>query len=215
MEPLVLLAPDDLIKIGLAVVLGGLVGAEREYRDKAAGFRTMIFITLGSTLFTMLSIKVGGPDDPVRIAAQIVTGIGFLGAGTILRGERGVTGLTTAAAIWLTAALGLGVGSGQYLLAVAGTAAIMIVLWFFPRLENLIDRARLVRNYKLTLAYDDQIYSTICDLFHRSGLHILNHRRTKRSGHLECTWHVTGNPARHEELVERLIHDSCVEDLDY
>ena len=97
---------DDLVRVGLAILIGGLIGAEREYRDKAAGFRTLIFITLGSTLFTMFSARLGGPEDPVRIAANIVTGIGFLGAGTILRGEHGVTGLTTAAAIWLSAALG-------------------------------------------------------------------------------------------------------------
>ena len=125
--------PEDALKLVLAVVAGGLIGAEREYRDKAAGFRTIIFITIGSTLYTMFSLGIGNETNPTRIAANIVTGIGFLGAGTIMREKGKVAGLTTAATIWLAAAIGMAIGAGQYGLAVILIATAMIVLWIFKR----------------------------------------------------------------------------------
>ena len=88
-------APEDLLKILLAVVVGGAIGIEREFRDKAAGFRTLIFICLGATLFTMFSLNLAGDKDPTRIASAIVSGVGFLGAGVILREGGRVIGLTT------------------------------------------------------------------------------------------------------------------------
>lgn len=102
---------ENLIKLGMAVLVGGIVGAEREYRDKAAGFRTIILITVGSAMFTIFSMSM----DPgfTRIAANIVTGIGFLGAGAIVREHGRVGGLTTAATIWLAAALGMGIAGGE------------------------------------------------------------------------------------------------------
>ena len=96
MENLVI---EDVVKLLLAMFIGGLIGAEREFRDKAAGFRTIIFITVGSTLFTILSPELGGDREPSRIAASIVTGVGFLGAGAILQGKERVIGLTTASTI--------------------------------------------------------------------------------------------------------------------
>lgn len=101
------LFPEDFIQLLLAIFIGGLIGAEREYRDKAAGFRTIMLICVGATIFTNFSVKLGGDMEPTRIAASIVTGVGFLGAGAILRGSRHVTGLTTASTIWLAAALGV------------------------------------------------------------------------------------------------------------
>ena len=95
---------EDIFKILLAIGIGGAIGLEREYRDKAAGFRTLIFICVGATLFAMLSSKLAGDRDPTRIAANIVSGVGFLGAGVILRDGGRVVGLTTAATIWLVAA---------------------------------------------------------------------------------------------------------------
>ncbi len=105
---------------------------EREFRDKAAGFRTLIFICLGSALFSILSAKLAVDSDTTRIATGIVTGVGFLGAGVIMREGGRVTGWTTAATIWLTAAIGMGIGGGQYLLSGATVLLAMIVLWIFP-----------------------------------------------------------------------------------
>ena len=124
----------------VAILIGGLIGAEREFHDKAAGFRTITFICLGSTLFTILSLELGGVRDPVRIAASIVTGIGFIGAGVILRDGGRIVGLTTASTIWIAAALGMGIGSGYFLLAGIATGLILIGLWGFPLFDRLIHK---------------------------------------------------------------------------
>ncbi len=97
----------------IAILCGIIVGVEREKKEKAAGLRTLTLVTVGAAVFTMISLSVGeSQGDPGRIAAQVVSGVGFLGAGAILRGERGVQGLTTAATIWAMAAIGMTVGLG-------------------------------------------------------------------------------------------------------
>ena len=105
---------DELIKqLALVLLVGGLIGAEREFYNKSAGFRTMILICLGSYLFTVFSISISGSTND-RIASNIVTGIGFIGAGVIYKDENRINGITTAAIIWATAALGMGIGAGKY-----------------------------------------------------------------------------------------------------
>src|SRR5882724_5757237 len=102
---------DIVLRLIVALVIGGIIGAEREYRSKSAGFRTMMLICLGAALFTILSIEIGEGENRDRIAASIITGIGFLGAGVIFKDENRVNGITTAATIWITAALGMGIGA--------------------------------------------------------------------------------------------------------
>jgi len=109
---------EEILKLAIAVVVGGLIGTEREIQDKAAGFRTLILICVGVTLFTIFSLHIDPANSPSRIAANIVTGIGFLGAGAIMREGGCIAGLTTAALIWLVAALGMGIGAGEYMLGV-------------------------------------------------------------------------------------------------
>src|SRR5512145_2340806 len=140
---------ENLIKVGLAVVVGGVIGAEREFRDKAAGFRTIILITVGSALFTIFSMTMDEGFTRTRIAANIVTGIGFLGAGAIVREHGRIGGLTTAATIWLSAALGMGIGAGELVFVAISTFIVIIVLLLFPRLELGIDRIRESRTYKI------------------------------------------------------------------
>ncbi len=128
--------PEDLIKIVIAILIGGIIGFERELHSKAAGLRTITLITVGATLFTLVSNDMG--DD--RIAAGIVTGIGFLGGGVILFTEGKLLGLTTAASIWVAAALGMTIGRGEYILSAAVTVVVMLVLILFARFDHLIDR---------------------------------------------------------------------------
>jgi putative Mg2+ transporter-C (MgtC) family protein len=126
-------------RIALAALLGGLVGLEREWRNKSAGLRTNILITLGSAIFTLLSIHLasGSPADQTRIAAQIVTGIGF-----IMRTGMDVHGLTTAATIWVNASIGMAVGGGAYRIAIIATAVTLVALVLLDPMERLIDRRR-------------------------------------------------------------------------
>jgi len=122
--------PEDVYSIVLAVVLGAAIGLERELSHKAAGLRTNILICLGAAVFTIISRRMaaGQQDSLTRIAAQIVTGVGFLGAGAIIVDRGGVHGLTTAATIWLVASIGMACGAGFYSLAFISTILAMIVL---------------------------------------------------------------------------------------
>lgn len=131
---------EIIIRFMLALLWGGLVGAEREYRGKAAGFRTTIMISFGACFFTLMSLAIGGPANPDRIAANIVTGIGFLGAGVIFRGDDRVNGITTAATIWAVAAVGMGLGGGYYFAAGCASVLIFFILAALPFLQQKIDR---------------------------------------------------------------------------
>jgi putative Mg2+ transporter-C (MgtC) family protein len=125
----------------LAAGLGAALGLEREYRQKPAGLRTNILIAIGSALFTILSLLMtAGTPDTSRVAGQIVTGIGFLGGGAILRYRDTVHGMTTAATIWVNAAIGIACGVAQYQLAIATTALTLVVLVVLPPIEIYFER---------------------------------------------------------------------------
>jgi putative Mg2+ transporter-C (MgtC) family protein len=140
-DQLIRLGPEFALKFLTAVLCGGAIGMERETTGKPAGLRTSIIVCLGSMLFTVMSIELGKAygGDGTRIAAQIVTGIGFLGAGVIMR-ERtgGIRGVTTAAIIWLMAAIGMMIGSGYLISSTAVTAAIVIMVLSLRRVETVI-----------------------------------------------------------------------------
>ena len=121
-----------VLRLALAAVLGGLIGAEREYRSKVAGTRTHLLVALGAALMMLVSQHgFGGNGDPGRVAAQIVSGIGFIGAGAIMVNKHAVHGLTTAAGIWVAAGIGMAAAAGLYTLAVATTVLALIGLEIF------------------------------------------------------------------------------------
>ena len=134
--------PDDMISIILAVVFGAAIGLEREISGKPAGLRTNVLICLGAAVFTIISkeMAAGLENSPTRIAAQIVTGVGFLGAGAIIRDRGGIHGLTTAATIWIAACLGITCGAGQWMTALVAMLATLLVLIVGDPLERIIHR---------------------------------------------------------------------------
>ena len=132
-----------MLRLLLAAGLGAAIGIERELRRKPAGLRTNMLIAVGAALFTTVSVQLGTiSNTPDRIAAQIVTGIGFLGAGAILRRDRSVHGMTTAATIWVNAAVGMAAGAGEYAMAAVATAITLIVLAALQPLETYFERRR-------------------------------------------------------------------------
>ncbi|MBE0691254.1 MAG: MgtC/SapB family protein [Anaerolineae bacterium] len=123
-----------IFQLLLAALLSGLIGIDRERHATTAGFRTHMLVGVGACLISVLSVAVF-PNDPARLTAQIVVGIGFLGGGTIIKEGASVQGLTTAANIWATAAIGMAVGLGAWLIAIVATIMIWIILAIFVRLE--------------------------------------------------------------------------------
>jgi len=132
----------NALKLIMAAFLGGIIGLERESLNKSAGFRTHTLVCLGSCLIMITSIEMythigqGIASDPARLAAQVVSGIGFLGAGTIMRSGHGIKGLTTAASLWVVAGIGLAVGAGSYASSIITTVIVMLVLIYMPRIEQ-------------------------------------------------------------------------------
>lgn len=139
------------LRIFISFYVGASIGLEREYNSKAAGLRTMIMISLGSTIFTAVSANMGGSGNPDRIAAPIVSGVGFLGAGVIFKEGVSITGITTATTIWIRAALGMAVGSGEYFIAIVGSAIVLLVLIVLGRIQAFIERWHQTRTYKINL----------------------------------------------------------------
>ncbi|WP_103998043.1 MgtC/SapB family protein [Paenibacillus sp. UNC499MF] len=143
-DPWVIGQLDLTIRLILALVLGGLIGFERELSNQAAGFRTHILVCVGSALIMLLSIygfsgfskELNVRMDPSRLAAQVVSGIGFLGAGTIIRNGFSVSGLTTAASLWVVAAIGLAAGAGFYYAAILSTIMVILSLWILNKIEH-------------------------------------------------------------------------------
>lgn len=204
------LEAEVLLKIILAMFAGGLLGLEREIRDKAAGFRTLIFICAGATLYTIFSTELSGDYDPTRIAANIVVGVGFLGAGVILREGGHVTGLTTASTIWLTAALGMGLGAGKYTITGFALLIGLVVLWFFPKLELAIDNVRQERTYEIVFSLSLEKQQSLEALIRDCGLRIRRHRQMREGDRMVCSWRVSGSRSRHEQLVQQLFTDQEV-----
>lgn len=133
---------DEILGLLFAVILGGAIGLEREINGKAAGLRTNIIICLGATAFTLIARRFDAPDAPGRVAAGIVTGVGFLGAGALIQAGSGIHGLTTAAGIWLVASIGVACGMGYYLLAALTTFLALVALFGLMPITRKIRRRR-------------------------------------------------------------------------
>ena len=129
-----------VVNLIMAIILGGLIGLEREMSKKPAGLRTNILIALGAAIFTIISGHIGG--DPSRVVAAVVTGIGFLGAGSILHKDGGTSGLTTASGIWATSGIGIACGLGFYGLATVTTLLVLVVLLGLSPVEKFINKFR-------------------------------------------------------------------------
>ena len=141
---------EEIAQVTCAFFIGAIIGMEREFRSKPAGFRTMILICVGSCLYTILS-KEAGSNSTDRIASNIVTGIGFIGAGVIFKEGITVNGLTTAALIWTTAALGMAIGYNNYPLAIVVSIMVVIVLFVLEPVQRFINKFHKVQDYKIKI----------------------------------------------------------------
>lgn len=168
------LFPTMFVKISVAVLCGIMLGVEREIKDKPAGLRTIVLITVGATIYMIVSdliaVAATGPEattrvDPGRIASQVVTGIGFIGAGAILRARGAVHGLTTAAVIWVAAGIGLCIGLGFPLIGIATTIVVLFTLLLLNPLRRWLSRRAATQEISLIVANDDLVVRRLKSLF--------------------------------------------------
>jgi putative Mg2+ transporter-C (MgtC) family protein len=204
---------DIFLRLLLAAITGGIIGAEREYRNKSAGFRTLILISLGSCLFTIASILIE-ENSKDRIASNIVTGIGFVGAGVIFKSETGVKGLTTAATVWVTAAIGMALAVGLYMAAGIAVFFVLIVLNILGFVGNWLERTNVKINYKITFKNESSGDKEYESFMKQTGLHYVRPTMCKRGDELVFEYNVKGGEAKHRQLLEKLINDPRVVHFD-
>ncbi len=195
---------DNSTKLIVSLILGALIGAEREYKGRNIGFRTIILITLGSTFFTILSFILGEKGDPTRVASNIVTGIGFLGAGAIFREGSSVRGVTTASIIWISAAIGMACGIGQYEFAVMVTFTVLLIMLGFTWVQQFIDRYNKELIYKITITNNLELKSEIEKSFKGFKLKFSALNHTKLNEELVIIYEISGAEVNHENLVHYL-----------
>ncbi|MCC3217011.1 MgtC/SapB family protein [Chryseobacterium sp. X308] len=196
---------NELLLILISVILGLFIGAEREYRNKSAGLRTFILVCFGACLFTILSIKIG-VENPDRLAANIITGIGFLGAGVIFKGDNKIEGITTATTIWATASIGMAVGSGYVYIALLGTTLVLLILSALTYLQNFIDNYNKVREYKIAVT-DSQDIKYCENIFKENHLRYQMLKQQYSQESFTVIWRLTGKNSHHEEVISRLVDD--------
>lgn len=208
---------QDLLSLTVALALGAFIGLERELSDKAAGLRTNILICVGSCLFAILSRLLADSigTDVTRIAAQIVSGIGFLGAGAIMREGEHVTGLTTAATIWVVAAIGVTTGFGYYSLAAAAAVMTLVVQGVFPHLDTMIDELRQRHTFKIASDLDDDGLEQIKTIFRNSDVKVLRRKLMKRANLYYSEWYVAGPRLEQKNVVRMLLDNKHVRELTY
>jgi putative Mg2+ transporter-C (MgtC) family protein len=155
---------EEAAQVSAAFIIGAIIGIEREFRSKPAGFRTMILICVGSCLYTILS-KESNTVSPDRIASNIVTGIGFIGAGVIFKEGITVNGLTTAALIWVTAALGMAIGYHHYSLAIVVSIMVVITLFVLEPVQRFINKFHRVKDYRIKTDSIGEVFKKELEVF--------------------------------------------------
>jgi putative Mg2+ transporter-C (MgtC) family protein len=209
------LPPDIFVKLLLSIFIGGLIGAEREYRSKSAGFRTLTLICMGSALFTIFSQLIGAGSNPDRIASNIATGIGFVGAGVIFKGDFGVNGITTAAMIWVTAALGMGIGAGYEWASLIGCAMILVMLYIFGMAENWIDHINQMRNYKIETDFKEETMKKFEKRFQAHHLKYKRGREIKAGDFISGEWYVRGSKKNHLAFIHEILQNPEIKRFEY
>lgn len=202
---------STIIRLVVAALLGGAIGLERQLRHKPAGLRTNIFICFGSAMFTVLSDQLAGSlgGDHTRVAAQIIPGIGFIGAGSILHSRGSVLGLTTAATLFVVASVGMAAGGGLYITAIFATGVILIALALLGRLERRFAMKSVLMTYEVTGATAELMLiegNRILDEAHNT---MQNVRVGGTAGHVRVLFSVDG-PREDQDEIKLLLHQSTV-----
>lgn len=204
----------EIYQLLLALLIGAIIGTEREYRSKSAGLRTMIMVSLASCLFTMLSLRIG-VENPDRLAANILTGLGFLGAGVIFKDDNRISGITTATTIWMVAALGMAVGAGYFFLSLLGTVLVLIVLIFLVYVQEKIDELHQARNYRILCIYQQETLDKYEKIFAKNQLKMIRGVQNKTEQYIVGRWVLIGSAQNHKNLTQALLDDIEIKELSF
>lgn len=203
---------EEILKILVAALMGAVMGIERQWKGKPAGFRTLMLVSAGSALFTIMSYRMVahfGPGAPSRIASNILPGIGFIGAGIIFRGSNGVHGLTTAATVWCAAAIGMTVGNGEYLLAVLATLLVWLILAVLYKAEELLEQTSQVVVYNIGFKDAGQLPG--CEeFFEGSRYKLIDMKFEKKESGIAVHWTIRARQRQHEAAMRKLIRDERI-----
>jgi len=207
-----IIATEHIIQIIAAFVVGGLLGVEREYHSKPAGFRTMILISVGSCLFTILSTTfIANPD---RIASNIITGIGFIGAGVVFKEGINVRGITSAATIWIAASLGMCIGLKFYGLAIMVAILVLVVLIVLSRLEEAFDNLHQVKQYKIKFkAYEYSVEELEAALT-KIDVYFVRYKISKQQNEVVVDYKVEAVIQKREQVDSFLINNKNITGFD-
>jgi putative Mg2+ transporter-C (MgtC) family protein len=200
-----------MLQLGLATLLGGAIGLERELGGKPAGLRTNILICIGSALYTQLSLAmVPAGTDASRVAGQIVTGVGFIGAGTILHARGAVVGLTSAATIWVVAAIGVALGGGHYAEALLSTLIVLVVLQGLGRIEIVVERQSTKSSITVHARPDGAPLEDLETVIRRTGLEIAGQKSRRENVDLVVEYELRGPKRLHDQVMIALLHHPAV-----
>ncbi len=196
---------SSISRLILAAILGGFIGLEREFKHRAAGLRTNMFICFGAAMFTLLSERLAGvPSDSARIAAQIIPGIGFIGAGSILHMRGLTTGLTTAATLFVVASVGMAAGGGLYLTAVFATGLVILALFALGHIEETFNIKLLMSSYEVTGASVEEISNEVNRILESHHRMMQNTLSGNTGQHVRLQFDVEGCNHEHKQLLQQL-----------
>jgi putative Mg2+ transporter-C (MgtC) family protein len=206
---------EILYRLLISFGIGTAIGLEREYRSKAAGLRTMIMICLGSTIFTQVSMGLGGVSNPDRIASTIVSGIGFLGAGVIFKDGLSITGITTATTIWISAALGMAVGAGEYFIALIGGGIVLIVLIILEKIQVMLERSHQTRTYRISFDEPGGYEQEINQKLHQLKLGFRRKRDLKTDKCSVIVYEIFGSANHFNQFHDFLKKEKAIRSYEY
>ena len=205
---------EALIRILIALVCGGIIGYEREHKNRPAGLRTHMMVSIGAALVMVVSQFLfekysPGVTDPSRLGAQVISGIGFLGAGTIIRDRFNVTGLTTAATLWVVACIGLAIGSGYYLMGIITTGIIFISLILFRKLEGVLKIKPTRAKLKVTAVYSDDAAIELRTVLEKSGFQLKSAKfsKSKNGETVDFTYELSCPDAKSWDLLPQKLYE--------
>lgn len=201
---------DQLLKVLIALLAGALLGLEREYKRKAAGMRTMTLICMSSAVFTILSAELGYPNSADRVASNILTGVGFIGAGVIFKNDYTIDGITTAASIWIAAALGMAIGMSQYLLALAALAGALIVLILMEFIEMKIAETNDKRYYIIYFYEENFPQVDVEHILKTFGLKFNRMLIMRKDNLIEVNYNIRGHRSKMERLDDFLLQNKSI-----